>query len=281
MNILIVGSRGMLGTDLMETHHPGHKVIGLDLPDIDITSLERCFAVVEQFRPKLIINAAAFTRVDDCEAQPHKAFLVNGDGAGNLARAAASSGSVFVHYSTDYVFDGLKKEAYLEMDSPNPLSVYGKSKLAGEDMVRRYCPNHLILRTSWLFGRNGANFIRTIVNAAKQGAHLRVVNDQEGSPTYSKDLASFTRKMIESGCRGTYHVTNSGSCTWFDLASRALEWAGLQDVPMVPVSTSEFQRPAPRPPNSHLANARLKREGFPGMRLWEEAAREYVEENLK
>ncbi len=152
-----------------------------------------------------------------------------------------------MQYSTDYIFDGLKKEAYLEEDSPNPQSVYGKSKLAGEDSVRRYCPNHLILRTSWLFGRNGANFIRTIVHAAQQGAHLRVVNDQKGSPTYSKDLALFTRKMIESGCRGTYHVTNSGSCTWFDLASRAVEWAGLQAVPMAPVSTSEFQRPAPRP----------------------------------
>jgi dTDP-4-dehydrorhamnose reductase len=281
MKILVVGSRGMLGTDLMEALHPGHGVVGLDLPNIDITSLERCRAVAEQFRPKVIINAAAFTRVDDCEAQPQKAFLVNGDGAGNLARAAASSGSIIVHYSTDYIFDGMKREAYLEADSPNPQSIYGKSKLAGEDMVRRYCPNHLILRTSWLFGRNGTNFIRTMVNAAKQGTHLRVVNDQRGSPTYSKDLALFTRKMIESGCRGTYHVTNSGSCTWFDLASRAVEWAGLQSIPIAPVSTSEFQRPAPRPKNSVLANARLKREGFPWMRRWEEAAREYVEENLK
>lgn len=270
----------MLGTDLTQELGPGHEVVGLDQQDIDIASLPSCFEVVEQLRPKVILNSAAFTRVDDCEAHPEQAFLVNGDGAGNLARAAASSGSVFVHYSTDYIFDGMKKGAYLEGDSPNPQSVYGKSKLAGEDRVRQCCPNHLILRTSWLFGRNGANFIRTIVTAARQGAHLRVVNDQRGSPTYSKDLASFTRKMIESGCRGTYHVTNSGSCTWFELASCAVEWAGLRNIRITPVSTQEYPRPAPRPANSVLANARLGREGFQPMRPWEAAAREYVEENL-
>jgi dTDP-4-dehydrorhamnose reductase len=270
----------MLGTELMEALRPGNEVTGMDLPDIDITRAETCFAAVERHLPKVVINSAAFTRVDDCESQPEKAFLVNGTGAGNVARAAASAGSIFVHYSTDYVFDGAKSEPYMEMDSPNPKSVYGQSKLAGEDQVHRYCPNHMILRTSWLFGRNGANFIRTIVAAARTGAHLRVVNDQRGSPTFAKDLARWTRLMIESGCRGTYHVTNSGSCTWFDLASRAVEWAGLGKIPIAPVATSEFQRPAPRPANSILANARLEREGFSLMRPWEEAAREYVEEDL-
>jgi dTDP-4-dehydrorhamnose reductase len=280
MKILIAGSHGMLGTDLVETMQPGHDIRGIDLAQVDITHLDQCIAAAEEYRPDVIINAAAFTRVDDCETNPGLAFLVNGDGAGNLARSAAVSGAVLVHFSTDYVFDGLKPEGYLEEDVPNPQSIYGKSKLAGENQVRRHCSNHLILRTSWLFGRNGENFIRTIVNAARQGKPLRVVNDQKGSPTYSRDLADHTRILIEAACRGIYHLTNSGSCTWFELAARAVEWAGLGGISVAPVSTSEFPRPAPRPANSVLANWRLQREGFPLMRSWQEAAREYIEENL-
>jgi dTDP-4-dehydrorhamnose reductase len=206
---------------------------------------------------------------------------VNGTGAGNLAQASAKSGALLVHYSTDYVFDGFKTDAYLEEDAPNPRSVYGKSKLSGEEMIRRYCPDHLILRTSWLFGRNGPNFIRTIVNAAQQGKPLRVVNDQRGSPSYSKDVAVHTRRMIQSGCRSTYHLTNSGSCTWYELAVKSLEWAGIEVCNVAPVSTREYPLPAPRPANSILANARLERDGLPMMRPWQAAAREYVEHCLK
>jgi dTDP-4-dehydrorhamnose reductase len=276
MKILIVGCNGMLGTDLMRAFHPPHQVIGIDRPDIDITDLAQCFARVREFRPEVIINAAAFTQVDNCETNEKMAFLVNGEGAGNLSRAAAEIGAAMVHYSTDYIFDGLKKEAYVEEDAPNPQSVYGKSKLVGETLVRQHCPDYLILRTSWLFGQNGANFIRTIISAAKKGTHLQVVSDQRGSPTYSKDLASHSVKMIEARCRLTYHLTNSGSCTWFELASRVIEWAGIRNATIAPVSTLEFPRPAQRPANSILANARLERDGFPMMRSWQTAAREYV-----
>jgi dTDP-4-dehydrorhamnose reductase len=281
MKVLIVGCLGMLGTDLMAAFGPSHDVVGLDQPQMDITRLEQCLAAVEKFEPDVVINAAAFTRVDDCETHAEEAFWVNGRGAGNLARAAASAGSLLVHYSTDYIFDGLKKEAYLEEDAPNPQSIYGKSKLLGETLVRQNCPNHLIVRISWLFGQNGPNFIRTIVGAARKGARLRVVNDQKGSPTYAHDVAEHTLKMIAAGCRRTYHLTNGGSCTWFELASRALEWAGLEGVPITPVSTAEFPRPAPRPANSTLANARLERDGLPLMRSWQIAAREYIERHLK
>ena len=277
MKAMIAGCKGMLGTELMEAFRPGFDVVGVDRPEIDIGIPEQCLSKANHIRPDVIINAAAFTQVDGCETHQEEAFRVNGQGAGNLARAASETGSYFVHYSTDYVFDGLKEDAYLEEDAPNPRSVYGKSKLLGEELIHRHCPNHLILRTSWLFGQNGPNFIRTILDAAQNGTPLRVVNDQRGSPTYSKDLASHTVRLVEKRCRSTYHVTNGGSCTWFELASRALEWAGIRDVPMTPVSTSEFLRPAPRPANSVLANARLEREGFPPMRSWEEAAREYVE----
>jgi dTDP-4-dehydrorhamnose reductase len=280
MKVLIVGCLGMLGTDLMEAFSPLHDVIGYDRPEMDISQLEACLAGVKKLQPDVIVNAAAFAQVDDCETHEKEAFSVNGYGAGNLSEAAASTGSLLVHYSTDYVFDGTKKGAYQEGDIPNPKSIYGKSKLLGENLVRRNCPNHMILRTSWLFGQNGANFIRTIVGAAGKGRPLRVVNDQKGSPTYSRDLAAQTLKMISAGCRSTYHVTNSGSCTWYELASRAVEWAGIKGVSIAPVSTSEFPRPAPRPANSILANTRLEQEGIPLMRYWQAAAREYVENHL-
>jgi dTDP-4-dehydrorhamnose reductase len=281
MKILIVGGRGMLGTDLMEAFSSVHDTTEMDLPELDITQLEQCHAKLKKFRADVVINAAAFTQVDACEAREKEAFLVNGHGAGNLAIAAAASGAMLVHYSTDYVFDGQKEAAYVEEDLPNPQNVYGKSKMLGETLIREHCPNHLILRTSWIFGPNGSNFIRTIVNAARKGNPLRVVNDQKGSPSYSKDLAAQTLRMIAAGCRSTYHVTNSGYCTWYELASEAVAWAGMQSIPIAPVSSSEFPRPALRPANSVLANAHLERDGLLLMRPWQAAVREYVERYLK
>jgi dTDP-4-dehydrorhamnose reductase len=281
MKALIVGCLGMLGTDLMAAFSPLYDVTGFDRPELDITQPGECFARLKDLRPDVVINAAAFTRVDACETHQEEAFLVNAYGAGNLAAAAASTGALLVHYSTDYIFDGLKKDPYVEGDVPNPQSVYGKSKLTGEHLIRQKCPNHLMLRISWLFGPNGPNFIRTITDAGRKGMPLRVVNDQRGSPTYSRDIAAHTLKMISAGCRHTYHVTNTGSCTWFTLASKALEWAGIEGVPIMPVSTSEFPRPAPRPANSVLANARLEQNGLPLMRSWQAAVRDYVEIYLK
>ena len=273
----------MLGSDLMTAFGidpGGHETVGLDLPEIDITLPESCRSAVDSLRPDVVINAAAFTRVDDCETQQILAMNVNGEGAGNLAAAAAAVGALFVHYGTDYIFDGRKTEGYREDDDPNPASVYGKSKLLGENQVRRNSPKHIILRISWLFGANGANFIRTIVGAARNGNPLRVVNDQRGSPTYTKDVAAQTLKMIEAGCHGTYHLTNGGDCTWYDLAVHAVAWAKIPDVSVTPVSSSEFPRPAPRPAGSILVDTRLAREGLPRLRSWQDAAREYVEQCL-
>ncbi|NLT67347.1 MAG: dTDP-4-dehydrorhamnose reductase [Acidobacteria bacterium] len=280
MRILVVGCSGMLGTELVAAFGTGHEVEGIDLPRIDITDPGRCLAAAEDLKPEVIVNAAAFTRVDDCETMRDKALQVNGYGAGNLSAAAAASGALLVHYSSDYVFDGLKGEPYVEEDPPNPQSVYGQSKLLGEVMVRKHCPNHLIIRTSWLFGTNGPNFVRTIVGLARKGSMLRVVDDQRGSPTYAKDLAIQTVKMVEAGCRSTYHVTNSGSCTWFELASKAVEWSGMPNAPITPVSTQEFPRPAPRPSNSVLSNCRLAQQGLSIMRPWQSAVREYVEKEF-
>ena len=281
MKFLIVGCHGMLGSQLIAACSPLHDVLCVDQADMDITQPEACFEKIGDFRPDVIINAAAFTRVDDCESREKEAFLVNGHGAENLAKAAAAAGSLLVHYSTDYIFDGLKPEAYVEHDHPNPKSIYGKSKLLGETLIRQHCPNHLILRISWLFGPNGPNFIRTIVDAARKGSSLQVVSDQKGSPTYTKDVAAQTLKMITAGCRSTYHVTNSGSCSWYELASKSVEWAGIKGISIEPIPSSEYPRPAPRPANSILSNARMEQEGLPPMRPWQDAAREYIEGYLK
>jgi dTDP-4-dehydrorhamnose reductase len=284
MKILIVGSRGMLGSELMTVlRHDRtgrYEVAGLDLPEIDITLPGSCSGAIGGIQPDVVVNAAAFTRVDDCETQQDLAMNVNGDGAGNLAAAAAAADALFVHYSTDYVFDGRKTEGYRENDAPGPVSVYGKSKLSGENLTRRNAPRHMILRISWLFGAYGANFIRTIIDAARKGNPLRVVNDQRGSPTYAKDVAGQTFKMIEAGCRGTYHVTNGGECSWYDLAVNAVAWAKIPDMSITPVASSEYPRPAPRPASSILVDTRLTREGLPRLRPWQDAAREYVERHL-
>jgi dTDP-4-dehydrorhamnose reductase len=276
MRVLIAGSLGMLGSDLTAAFGANHDVVGLDLPQLDITDADQIRTVTGEIKPDIIINSAAMTDVDGCEADEKKALRVNGYGAGNLASAAAEARALFVHYSTDYVFDGSKMGAYTENDPASPLNAYGRSKLLAEELIPCCCQNFLILRTSWLFGRNGKNFVRTILNAAREKRSLRVVNDQRGCPTYTLDLASQTVRMVEAGCRGVYHVTNSGSCTWYQLAAGAVEWAKIEGVPVSPVTTAEFPRPAKRPANSVLANARLEREGIALIRPWPIAVREYI-----
>jgi dTDP-4-dehydrorhamnose reductase len=280
MRVLIAGAEGMLGTELVQEFGGANEVLGLGRKELDITNAVQCSDCIARFLPDAIINAAALTDVDGCETSQERAFLVNGQGPANLASAAAQTGCLLVHYSTDYVFDGTNQAPYTEADAANPLSIYGKSKLRGEEMVRRLSPEHLILRTSWAFGRNGRNFIRTVAAAARKQLELRVVHDQRGSPSYVFDLARHTRMMVERRCRGTYHVTNLGVCTWHELAVYVVRCLGLEDVTVMAVSTREFPRPAPRPANSVLENARLKREGLPLMRPWQEAVAEYVKTYL-
>ncbi len=272
---MVIGARGMLGTDLMQTFAACDPA-GYDLPELDIRNAGRCAALVRETGPDVIVHAAALTDVDYCESHAEEAFTINGIGTGNVAAAARAAGALLVYYSTDYIFDGTKTEPYREEDAPNPLSVYGKSKLRGEEQVRRHCLEHLILRTSWLFGCNGKNFVRTIVGAARKGQPLRVVDDQRGSPTFTRDLAARTLALLDAGCRGTYHVTNRGNCTWYELAVRSIEWAAVPEVGVVAVKTQEYPRPAPRPGCSILAHARMEREGFPLMRPWQDAAHEYI-----
>jgi dTDP-4-dehydrorhamnose reductase len=278
MKSLIVGHKGMLGTELMTVFAAAGPVTGVDISDLDITDAVQCHEWVNRVGPDVIVNAAALTAVDYCESHEEEANRVNGEGPGNLAQAAAKSGALFVHYSTDYVFDGMKAAAYTEDDPTCPRSAYGRSKLLGENRVQASGSGYLILRTAWLFGCHGKNFIQTILRAARSGQQLRVVDDQRGSPTSARDLAAHTRRLVESGCRGIFHATNSGACSWYELAWRCIEWAGIKGVNLSPCSTAEYSLPAPRPANSVLAAIRLENCGIGAMRPWQEAARDYIRE---
>ncbi len=231
---------------------------------------------LKSFEPEWIFHLAAFTRVDDCEKEADRAHLVNGLGSRLVAQAAADLGIPMLALSSDYMFDGRAGGPYREYDSTNPLSVYGKSKLAGELAVREVNPRNLIVRTAWLYGRGGTNFIDTILRRAQAGEPLEVVDDQRGSPTSTSDLAGALLQLAEARQFGTYHVTNSGDCTWFDLASHVLRHVGLS-VAVEPISTRALGRPAPRPAYSVLSN--LLYEQVTGHRMppWQEAVERYLQ----
>jgi dTDP-4-dehydrorhamnose reductase len=221
-------------------------------------------------KPDWILHTAAFTRVEDAETHPFEAYRVNAVGARNLAIAAVENGSRLVYYSTDYVFDGTQKRPYREWDATHPLSEYGQSKLAGEFFVRSLCPQHLIVRTSWLFGSKGSHFVDKILQLAQGKESLDVVSDQQGSPTFTGDLAFMTLVLVEGEKRGTYHVTNSGNCSWHELACEIVSLGGLS-LQVNPVESSAYPTLARRPANSVLENYLLELEGIPLLRSWKSA----------
>ena len=256
---LIIGASGMLGTDLRSAFP---AAVVLTHNDVDITSRESVLQAVRKAAPKVVINSAAYTNVDGCEDEQEKAYAVNGLGPAYLAEACKEAGATLVHYSTDYVFDGTKNE-YMETDSTNPISVYGKSKLAGEKNIQYNTDDYRIIRTSWLFGRNGKNFVDTMLTISKQMQTVKVVNDQIGKPTYTVDLAKKTEEVISMPA-GIYHITNDGVCSWFEFAS-----AVINNVE--PCTTAEYPRKAKRPMYSVLLNTKTS-----PMRHWKEALNDYL-----
>jgi dTDP-4-dehydrorhamnose reductase len=280
MNILIVGCNGMLGTDMMiEASAAGHTVRGVDFPAIDITRPESIRSAVAQTSPDALINCAAYTAVDACETNAQAAFSVNAQGAGNLAAAAAACGALLVHYSTDYVFDGKKTEPYIETDPTGPVTIYGKSKLAGERLTIEACERSFILRIAWLYGLNGNHFVKAIRAAALKQAQkrtpLRVVDDQHGTPTWTVNVCAQTLALLESKRYGLYHGTSEGACTWFDFAREIVTAAGIE-VELLPCTTADFPRPAPRPAWSVLENQGLKQAGLNRMPDWREAFKGFL-----
>lgn len=278
--VLVLGARGMLGHDLLDMLSCRYQVEGADIGELDITDGHRTERFIRACRPAVVINAAARTDVDGCESDRAGAFAVNARGAENIAKACASAGSRLIHMSTDYVFDGRAGRPYREDDRPNPESVYGKSKLEGEEAVRKHLPDHLILRTSWLFGAHGKNFVDTILRAAAGTSVLRVVGDQQGCPTYTRDLAEGIGKLMPMDYRGTVNVTNSGIVSWCEYARAIIELAGLIGVRVEEITSAELRRPAPRPPCSALDGSRYARLTGAPMRNWREAVGEYIKSRI-
>ncbi|MDD3582015.1 MAG: dTDP-4-dehydrorhamnose reductase, partial [Desulfobacca sp.] len=272
MKILITGSNGQLGHTLVqEGTSRGWTIIATDVDQLDITNRPGVLAEVENCRPDLIINAAGYTQVDECETKTELAYRVNALGPRNLGLACRRYGVRLLHISTDYVFDGKKPGPYLEWDLPRPLSVYGCSKWLGEQWVREQCPDHFIVRTAWLYGPEGQNFVKTILSRgaelADQGLPLKVVHDQYGTPTSTLALTRQIFDLIATDAFGTYHATCQGTCTWYEFALQIVAAAGLA-VEVKPCTTSEYPRPAPRPRNSVLANRLLQLEELDHMPEW-------------
>jgi len=283
MKILITGGRGQLGRDLEEVllKTGEHELACLGRGELDVTKPGDVQRAVLTSRPEVIIHAAANTNVDQCELDEDRAYLVNALGARNVAVAAAKAGAKLVYISTDYVFNGRAGRPYTEFDLPDPINVYGKSKLAGEKYVAGLSDKYFIVRTSWLYGRHGKNFVKTMLNLAKEKTEVSVVNDQVGSPTYTKDLACFLAELIQTELYGIYHASNSGFCSWFDFARAIFETVSLGQVKARPISTPELNRPAPRPAYSVLDNYCIRLQGLPALRPWEEALQEFLSEALK
>jgi len=253
----------------------GWSVRALPEDALDVTNFAAVRDAVADRPPEWVFNLAAFTRVDDCETQTDRAHLVNGLGARNVALACAASGASMVQVSTDYVFDGRALSPYREYDTPAPLSVYGASKLAGERAVREVLPRHVIARTSWLYGAGGPNFVDTILAKAAAGERLRVVDDQRGAPTYTEDLAAGLIALAAAGQHGTYHVTNRGSCTWYEFARFVTAEAGL-DTSIEPTDSLAYVRPARRPANSMLSSQLFDHVTGRPLPDWQDAARRYL-----
>lgn len=282
--ICIVGARGMLGRELVQAYRgrggtgSAHAVVHeLDVEEMEITDAGAVASVLKRLRPGLVLNAAAYTDVDGSEAHPDLAARVNADGAGNLAQACRDIGCRLVHVSTDYVFDGRGAAPYEPGDPVNPQGVYGRTKADGERRVREALGNHAIVRTSWLFGFHGRNFVKTILRLAAERPELRIVADQVGCPTYARDLARALVTLADTGRTGTYHFCNAGACTWYDFAGAIVRLGGLA-TPIVPITTAELGRPAPRPAYSVLSTATLTRDAGIVPRPWTEALAECVEE---
>jgi dTDP-4-dehydrorhamnose reductase len=268
----------MLGKDLTALLRSSWhaEIFAWDIEEIDIRVEKETIAKIGALHPEVVFHLAAFTQVDACESEVEKAFAVNAEGTKHVALGAARCGAKVVFLSTDYVFDGEKKVPYREDDPPGPLNVYGQSKWRGEQYLQRLTEDALIVRTQWLYGRSGSNFVTAILRQAKEREELQIVADQTGSPTYTVDLARALSALTRQDLRGVFHVANSGSCTWYEFGRTILQLAGRNEVRVVPVTSEEFHRPARRPSFSVLSCQKLKERAGLTLRPWEEALEEYL-----
>lgn len=276
----MTGAAGLVGMPTTAAlRAAGAQVVAMSRAALDICDADAVARAMDAARPSVVVNCAAFTKVDDCESRVDEAMRINADGAGLLARQAARVGARFIHLSTDYVFDGRGSRPYREDDVVAPmeaLSAYGRSKLAGEQAVMAAHPEALIIRTAWVYGPNGPGFPNAILRAAREKPRLKVVNDQTGSPTYAPDLAQAIVELSARGATGFVHVTNDQTCTWFEFASEIVRLAGLE-TPVDPCTTAEFPRPARRPAYSVLDNSKYVALVGRPLRPWREAIAAFIQ----
>lgn len=278
MDILVTGAAGQLGTDVLdEVLARGHTATGVDLADFDLTDFEQTLAYVKSVSPAAIVHCAAYTAVDKAQAQPALCAVVNHHGSDCLAQAAAAVGAKMLYVSTDYVFGGGGETPY-ETDAPkHPVNVYGETKLLGEQAVKTRCPRSFIVRTSWVFGHNGNNFVKTILRLCGEKECIPVVGDQIGSPTYTRDLAALLCDMIVTDRFGDYHATNEGFCSWSEFAREIVRQSG-RDTEISDITTAAYGAPAPRPLNSRLSKASLDAAGFSRLPPWQDALARYLKD---
>ena len=277
MKILLLGHKGMLGSDLLTQMRLHHEVVGMDQDEIDITSAADCAKAIEDTAPQIVINAAAYTNVDACESSREDCFAVNAEALKNIATSCQNKNILIVHFSTDYVFNGSERSPYKEDDVCDPINTYGASKLAGEQYLQSLAQNYIIIRTAWLYGLNGKNFVRTILEKAKTTPKLTVVDDQIGSPTHTKDLAAAVDHLIEKKAQGIFHVTNRGSCSWYQFAVKILQDAGIDDVEVIPIKSEQLVRAAKRPANSVMSMQKFITTTGKAMQPWQLGLKDYLE----
>ncbi|WP_432820902.1 dTDP-4-dehydrorhamnose reductase [Trichloromonas sp.] len=284
----LIGSKGMLAQAVRESCTSFYRILPYDLPEFDLTDRELVLQVLGSARPDIIVNCAAYTNVDQCESEPVLAHKVNGDGPGFLAEAAKIVGAVLIHFSTDYVFDGTQTTPYREADAPRPKSEYGRSKLRGEMAIANSgLEEYYILRTSWLYGPGGKNFVETIVRLAGEREELRVVADQFGGPTFTRDLAEALHQLIDNRANyGIYHFSNGGECSWYDFAAEIVAQAHKQDLNLsllrlLPIRTEEYPLPAPRPAYSVFCTKKYVNATSAAVPVWQDALGRYFAERKK
>ncbi len=273
MRIVITGAQGQLGTELGRALQ-GHQLAAFDLPSFDLTNPD-CGRAIVAAAPEVVIHAGAHTDVDGAERNPALAMAVNADGTERVACAAAQVGARLVYISTDYVFDGCGTRPYVETDQTNPVSAYGASKCAGEQRAMACCENTLVIRTAWLYGLQGKNFVKTMLQLAAERSSLKVVADQQGCPTFAEDLACMIGKLVAHPARGILHVTNEGHCTWHEFATEIIKRAG-HHIPVEPITTADMPRPAKRPAYSVLSAERLHHLGF-RMPSWQDGLQRFLQ----
>ncbi|MBM0065903.1 dTDP-4-dehydrorhamnose reductase [Alkalicoccobacillus gibsonii] len=276
--VLITGAGGQLGNDLVKQFaEQGYEVFGLNREELDITNQEKVKEVFTEIKPDIVIHSAAYTAVDNAENDQESAFLINAIGSRNIAIEADCCGSKLVYVSTDYVFNGEAREPINEFEAISPLGIYGRSKLAGEQYVKDLSNKFFIVRTSWVFGLNGNNFVKTMLKLSEQKDELGVVSDQVGSPTYTVDLAHVINELVKTEKYGTYHVANNGSCSWYEFAKEIFKLSN-KSVKVNPLTSEEFPRPAKRPAYSVFDQMNLRLNNIKEMPHWKDALKRFLQE---